>query len=283
MRYLSFPVPSNKVIGQPEYDRLAEAFPGAVGLNWEYDSRDWLTLNGAAYGTKAGQLAKALGHPSGKPIPSSADFDMTWGQWLAVGKKFARDYSHAVNDQGYAAGVYSHRGVLEWCAELGGFDMYWQSMSTGFFGGQNATMFPGVHLWQRYSFTIGGISMDHNDLIREDWNGMASAALDLSDKATRDAAFGIKDIIGLTDPSERADQMPNKLAQALKAIQAAQTGQGSVLTALQQTLAAVADLATDIDTKVTSISVAPPDPAAVAANIDYAKLAGLIAGHIKVQ
>lgn len=171
-RYLSYPVPSGKVIGRAEYDEL-RATGIEVVLNWEFDNTDWLggAPAGAAHGKEAARLAKALGHPAGSPIPGSADFDMTAGQWSSSCRAYAAAFRDALHAGGYAAAVYGPWDVLSRCRDLGGFAMFWQSMSTAHSGGRNANPWPGAHLRQRFQTSVAGHEVDHNDILRDDWAG----------------------------------------------------------------------------------------------------------------
>lgn len=180
-RYLSTIQTSTsfKRILQPEYDRLIGAGFSVV-LNWEFFATDWLggAAAGTAHAAEAVRQAKALGYPIGCAIPGSADFNMTASQWFTSGSQYARAYSQGIRDGGYVAGVYGPYDVLTWCRDLGGFGMFWQTMSTAWSAGRNAQLWPGAHLWQRGHLTVGGIDTDRNDIIQANYGGTMSAHTD---------------------------------------------------------------------------------------------------------
>lgn len=200
-RYLSW-LPNAKVILKPEYDELTAA-GFKVLLNWEYDEHDW--LSGAAgaksHATEAVRQAKLLGHPLGWPIPGSADFDMTRAQWLASGKAYATTYKAVIHDAGYAVGGYGPWDVLQWLHDEVDFDVYWQSMSTSYSAHRNAQQWPGAHLWQRHGGTVGGVSVDVNDIIKEPVMALTQADADLiwntkigGAADSREAHFALSDL-----------------------------------------------------------------------------------------
>lgn len=172
VRYLSLPQANTawKRVTQAEYDRLRAAGFDIV-LNWEYAANDWLggAPAGKAHAAEAVKQARALGYPAGCAIPGSADLNMTLTQWNAAGKAYAQTYSAIVRDGGYVAGVYGPWDVLTWCQQLGGFGMFWQSMSTSWSGGRNAQLWPGAHLRQRRSGFVGGFDVDFNDIIQANY------------------------------------------------------------------------------------------------------------------
>lgn len=160
----------HKVIHRPEYDALrADGFD--VLLNWEYSARDWMggASAGKAHAAEAVRQAKALGYPVGCAIPGSADFNMTSAEWGSAGRAYAQAYAAGIKAGGYIAGVYGPWDVLTWCQQLGGFGMFWQSMSTAWSGGRNAKLWPGAHLRQRRQTYIGGVDCDINDVIQADY------------------------------------------------------------------------------------------------------------------
>lgn len=210
MRYLSYPTSSNKVIGKAEYEELRAAGID-VGLNWEFDAHDWLggAAAGARHGKEAARQARALGHPIGKPIPGSGDFDMTLAQWNSAGRGYAVDFRRALNDGGYGAGVYGPWDLLTWCRDLGGLALFWQAgMSTAWSSHRNKNEWPGAHLRQRYKQMIGTQEVDHNDILRADWNGTGDTFMaNLSEaeqqellRLVRNAERGITAMAVGTDP-----------------------------------------------------------------------------------
>lgn len=161
-RYLSY-LPSWKVISQAEYDELEHAGI-QVTLNWEYSSTDWLggASLGAQQGTSAGQMARSLGYPVGRVIVGSADFNASLAQWPAC-QAYAVAYSAAVRSFGYRPGMYGSYDLIQWVADAGIMDVFWQSMSTSYSNGRNGRAHPLTHLWQRRGGTIAGVGVDVND------------------------------------------------------------------------------------------------------------------------
>lgn len=161
-----------KVIGKAEYAELRAAGI-AVVLNFEDEANGW--LGGAAAGKADAEFAvaaaRALGYPAGAPIPSSADFNMTSAQWSVPCRAYAVAYRDGVRAGGFTEGVYGPSDVLGWCKTLG-YRWFWQAgMSTSWSAGRNATAWPGAHLRQRRHQMVGGVDVDHNDILRADWNG----------------------------------------------------------------------------------------------------------------
>jgi hypothetical protein len=166
-----------KVIGQAEYNELIRAGFGVV-LNFEDEAAGWLggASAGRADAEYAVSAARALGYPAGSPIPSSADFDMSATQWNSAARAYATAYRDRLRQLGYRPGVYGPWDVLGWCKSVG-YDWFWQAgMATAWSDGRNAHLWPGAYLWQRYPTTIAGASVDHNDILRRDWDGMALTA-----------------------------------------------------------------------------------------------------------
>lgn len=162
-----------KVIKPAEYNRLTnDGF--TVVLNWEFDTFDWLTADGKAHGESAVRQAKALNHPVGLPIPGSADFDMTRRQWEQAGRAYATAYRDAIRIGGYRPGVYGSWDVLQWCRDELGYDWFWQSMSTSWSQNRNGGLFPGVHLVQERTLTIGGVECDYNEINNPNYGGTMS-------------------------------------------------------------------------------------------------------------
>lgn len=158
-----------KVIQGPEYAELRNAGLTVV-LNWEYDAKDWLggAAAGAEHAAEAVQQARALGHPAGAPIIGSADFNMTRAQWDSAGHAYATAFEAGVRSGGFMPGVYGPYDVLTWCRDETGMAVFWQAgMSTSWSNGRNAQLWPGAHLCQRGYKTVGGVSADWNDIIRE--------------------------------------------------------------------------------------------------------------------
>lgn len=230
-RYLSYPVPSGKVIGRAEYDELRAAGITVI-LNWEYDASDWLggAAKGAAHGAEAVRQAKALGHPAGMPLPGSCDIDMSPGQWSTTGRAYALAYASAVRAGNYLPGVYGPWDVLTWCRDQAGYGWFWQAgMSTAWSGGRNANAWPGAHLRQRYHQTVGGLDTDHNDILRPDWAGddMALSQEDLTNIVNAICnGSTLKGYLPNADAPQAKASQQLSIAAVLKAIGNLSTGAG---------------------------------------------------------
>lgn len=281
-RYLASSSGIGKIIGLAEYRELVGAGIQVV-LNWEQAATDWLdgAAGGKADGTKAAQLAHALGYPAGRPIPGSADFDMSAAQWSAHGRAYAIAYRDALHAGGYAAGVYGGWDVLSWCRDLGGYVMFWQSMSTGFSGGRNKNPFPGGHLLQHAAAaSVGGHEVDRNDIRRPDWAG-PTAEDDMALSAA-DIEYQLEHVPRVTISGGRVTNAGDRDLNTAAASLAAQA-----LVALQGQTDAVAQ-------RVAAVEARPAEPvtddqviAAVEAKLaDQAfveRLAAALASHIHVQ
>jgi len=163
-----------KVVDQAEYDELRAADITVV-LNFEDEATGWLggASAGVADANFSADRAEALGYPAGAPIPSSADFDMTSTQWKGPGADYALAYQRTLRSHGYRPGVYGPYYVLGWCQQVG-YDWFWQAgMSTSWSAGHNANAWPGAHLRQRFKTIVGGLEVDHSDILREDWADVA--------------------------------------------------------------------------------------------------------------
>lgn len=203
----------NKVIEKPEFDWLhSNGFD--VMLNWEGSARDWLGGAAAAkiHATEAVRQARALGYPAGCTIYGSVDFDMTLAEWNGAGRPYGQTYSSVTRDGGYVAGVYGPWDVLGWCQQLGGgvFGGFWQTMSTAWSGGRNAQLWPGAHLRQRGSMTIGGQDCDYNDIIQANY-GQAGGDM-LTPEDINAVAAAVKDKVGGGPGSLTIDQLSGWLA-----------------------------------------------------------------------
>lgn len=184
-----------KVLTAAEYGELKRGGL-VVMLNFEDDAHDWLSggMGGAADGTFAASAARTLGYPVGSVIAGSADFDMSAAQWSTSGQAYATAFSHALAKGGYRAGVYGPYDVLGWCEKLGGFDVFWQSMSTAFSQGRNARPWPGGHLWQRRQITMGGVQVDVNDIRQPDWSGAMALEEIVPATGGRNAGVALSDL-----------------------------------------------------------------------------------------
>lgn len=205
-----------KVIHQPEFNQL-HAARFDILLNWEYAAEDWLggASSGQAHAAEAVRQARALGYPTGCAIPGSADFDMTSAQWNSSGASYARAYSAGIRAGGYVAGVYGPWDVLIWCQQLGGFGMYWQSLSTGWSGGRNGKLWPGTHLWQRRGGTVGGVDVDFNDAIVANYGQFFGGTVVLGQDDINAIAAAVKAAVGGGPFSLTIDQLSGWLANGL--------------------------------------------------------------------
>jgi len=169
-RYLCYlPVGNWKVIQRAEYQELLAAGIG-VTLNWEFDARDWLTDNGYAHGNAAANQARNLGYPAGCTIFGSADFDMSRTDWLTRGAVYSNQFAAGIRAGGYEPGVYGPYNVLTWVRDSGDMRRFWQAgMSTSWSSGLNAGLWNGANVRQRRTGTIGGLSVDINDIITPNW------------------------------------------------------------------------------------------------------------------
>lgn len=232
-RYLADSTSIGKIITKAEYDELRAADLDVI-LNWEQRADDWLggAASGARHAASAVRQAKALGYPPGSAIPGSADFDMRLSQWNSAGRAYAVAFRDGIRAGGYVPGVYGPWDVLTWCQQLGGFELFWQCMSTAFSSGRNRNPWPGAHLRQRRYATVGGHDVDYNDILRDDWQG---DDMDLNTQLTT----GITINNALVTLLARTDYLANKigLADQLTKILAAASASPSVpveLTEAQQ-------------------------------------------------
>jgi hypothetical protein len=165
-RYLSW-LPNSKVIQQAEFNRLTKGGV-SVTLNWEFSARDWMGGGsvGQSHAAEAVRQARALGYAKGCSIIGSADFDMTAAEWGSACRAYAIAFATGIRAAGYVAGVYGPWDVLARCRALGGFSIFWQAgMSTAWSGGRNAQRWPGAHLRQLRGGTVGGVSVDVNEVL----------------------------------------------------------------------------------------------------------------------
>jgi hypothetical protein len=187
-RYLSWPhywagkthtETNPKIIQQAEYDELAAAGIRII-LNWEYDSHDWMggASSGTVHAAEAVRQAQALGYPAGGVIVGSADFDMSKSEWDTAGHAYAVAWATVIEQAGYTPGVYGPYDVLSWCRNTTGISFFWQAgMSTSWSQRRNASAWPGAHLRQLGTKTVGGVPGDWNDILKEvDVAGEADAA-----------------------------------------------------------------------------------------------------------
>lgn len=205
-----------KIIQKAEYDGLtANGFD--VALNWEYDYLDWLggASAGTAHATEAVRQAKALGHPPGRAIYFSADFNMSRSQWDGSGHGYATAVAITVRAGGYSPGVYGPYDVLTWCRDAKVMDRFWQAgMATSWSGGRNANPWPGAHLRQRRHILIGGIDCDANDILISDYGQYTPEGGPMSNIATQtDVVTALADGSTASGLSDDGHSRPNNIAQ----------------------------------------------------------------------
>lgn len=256
-----------KVIDHTEYAELVMSGLFVV-LNFEDESNGWMggAAAGAADADFAAAAARAVGYPSGWPLPSSADFDMTAAQWAAAGRDYAVAYRDGLIGHGFRPGVYGPSDVLAWCKSVG-YDWFWQCMSTDYSQKRNADPWPGAHLQQTSQRIIGGSQVDYNKILRTDWTtDMLTDDEHQALMAVRDAMFYGGPSCGPVIPGAQPlnsipGAMANSIVQQLAVIRAGATG------SVQATQ----------DQISTAVAGAMNDPAWIA------KLAAAIAGHVHVS
>jgi hypothetical protein len=183
-RYLSYvnPRTAPKIVTKAEYDALLAAGL-AVVLNWEYDTHDFTNagFDARLAANEALRQARALGYPDVCPIYFSVDFDATASQWSTIAARF-----RAVNAVlGVArTGIYGPWDVLEWARRDGVAAWFWQAgMSTSWSAGRNRNLWPGAHLRQRRTATIGGADCDINDIIQADYGQLGGDDVGINELA----------------------------------------------------------------------------------------------------
>jgi hypothetical protein len=256
-RYLSRS--SWKVIGQAEYNELTRAGLGVV-LNFEDEATGWLGGGsaGAADAVFAADAARALGYPSGSVIPSSADFDMSAGQWNSAGRAYAVAYRDRLRQLGYEPGVYGAWDLLGWCQAVG-YRWFWQAgLSTAWSNGRNAKPWPGAYLWQRYSTTVAGTEVDHNDIRRVNWQG-GTVSAEADDKIINWIDPRVAAMARLLDTIPSGPSQGEKVAftSAIRAIQAQTAANSAGIADLAATLATVIETLADLSAKIDALA-APP-------------------------
>jgi hypothetical protein len=199
-RYLSYvnPRTAPKIVTKAEYDALLAAGL-AVVLNWEYDTHDFTNagFDARLAANEALRQARALGYPDVCPIYFSVDFDATAGQWPTIAARF-----RAVNAVlGVArTGIYGPWDVLEWARRDGVAAWFWQAgMSTSWSAGRNRNLWPGAHLRQRRTATIGGADCDINDIIQADYGQLGGDDVGISDIDTAYLIWRIEAVTHLFD------------------------------------------------------------------------------------
>ncbi|GAB3971011.1 hypothetical protein GCM10029978_045390 [Actinoallomurus acanthiterrae] len=111
--------------------------------------------------------ANACGIPGDRPIYFSLDYDVQPSGFAAVDAYLDGIASVLPPSR---IGVYSSTWCIDHLAGNGKASWFWQSMSGGFSGGQNATLNPHTHIWQRgYYTTPGGASCEWDYAITTDY------------------------------------------------------------------------------------------------------------------
>jgi hypothetical protein len=199
-RYLSYvnPRTAPKIVTKAEYDALLAAGL-AVVLNWEYDTHDFTNagFDARLAANEALRQARALGYPDVCPIYFSVDFDATVGQWSTIAARV-----RAVNAVlGVArTGIYGPWDVLEWARRDGVAAWFWQAgMSTSWSAGRNRNLWPGAHLRQRRTATIGGADCDINDIIQADYGQLGGDDVGISDIDTAYLIWRVEALVHMFD------------------------------------------------------------------------------------
>ncbi|MFI6604851.1 glycoside hydrolase domain-containing protein, partial [Nonomuraea sp. NPDC050536] len=110
--------------------------------------------------------ANACGIPGDRPIYFSLDYDVQPSGFAAV-DAYLDGIASVLSPS--RIGVYSSTWCIDHLAGNGKATWFWQSMSGGFSGGQNATLNPHTHIWQRGYATVGGASCDWDYVITADY------------------------------------------------------------------------------------------------------------------
>ncbi|MEZ0114577.1 hypothetical protein ABH920_008612 [Catenulispora sp. EB89] len=165
IRYLSNDPTKNLTLAEAQALNAA-GIP--VVCNWE--AATTAALNGYNQGvsdaTSAQQQAAACGMPPDRPIYFSLDWDVQSGDMTAVNAYF----DGVASVIGAArAGAYSSYDALGWLLGSGRIQWAWQSESTSYSGGRNASPYPGIQLWQTGEFTFDGADCDKNEAFTADF------------------------------------------------------------------------------------------------------------------
>lgn len=107
----------------------------------------------------------------GTPVYFAVDYDAQAADESSITAYFSGvyqgylEYIHIREEFGlpvytYDIGVYGSYWVLGWCKSQGITTYFYQSMSAGYSGGQNATQWPHDNVWQRSGASVCGIGID---------------------------------------------------------------------------------------------------------------------------
>ncbi|HEY4454177.1 MAG TPA: glycoside hydrolase domain-containing protein [Pseudonocardiaceae bacterium] len=124
------------------------------------------SAGGTADARTALAAANACGIPADRPIYFSLDFDVQSSDYVAVDAYL--DGIAAVLPRN-RIGIYSSTWCIDHAAGTGKASWFWQSMSGGFSGGQNATLNARTHIWQRGGTNVGGADCDWDYAITADY------------------------------------------------------------------------------------------------------------------
>jgi hypothetical protein len=140
----------------------------AVVCNWEVLANQALKgyNQGVTDATTAAQQAAACGMPPDRPIYFSVDWDVQSGDMSAVNAYFDGVGSVIGASR---TGAYSSYDALGWLLGSGRIQWAWQSESTSFSGGRNASPYPGIQLWQTGGLTFDGADCDKNEAFTADF------------------------------------------------------------------------------------------------------------------
>jgi hypothetical protein len=153
----------------PKNMQFAEAIARSrAGLdlfsNYEGTGTDF--QDGRSAGVQDGTLAlagaKLVHQPPGTPIYFSTEGDIQGADLASLDLIQAYlEGAASVIAPTYTVGVYATTDVLDRVAATGAAQFFWQSESTGFNGGRNATQNAHDHLWQYLPPTVPNTDSDH--------------------------------------------------------------------------------------------------------------------------
>ena len=133
----------------------------------------------------------SLGHSGAVYQP--VDWDIQSSEWPRV-----RDKLHQIiGVLGLArTGLYGPYDALTWAARDLGITLLWQSMSTGHSGGRNKARHPKAVLWQRKRSTVGGHTVDLNDVLSPKWGQTPAAVIAPAQNIEEDDVLALLQVKG---------------------------------------------------------------------------------------